>query len=170
MWNERTRRWAAAAGAAVVSALAVGVPTDVIDTPLFDRMTPVRWWELPVLVLTAILAGLWVAIPRPTGDVRGRGGVLGAVTAVVFAVGCPVCNKIVVALLGASGALGLWAPVQPVLAILSLLALGAAVAVRWRRRACTPETCSVPEEVTREASPDERTSSVSGPSPASTRR
>ncbi|MFJ8819994.1 hypothetical protein [Amycolatopsis thermoflava] len=158
------RRWGPPVGTAVVSALAVGVPTDVIDTALFTRMTPVRWWEPPVLVLTAVLAGVWVAIPRRAGDVRGRGGVLGAVTAAVFAVGCPICNKIVVALLGISGALGIWAPVQPVLAVLSLLALAAAVVVRWRRRACPVD---VPGQVTPEASPDARTPRASGPSAAS---
>lgn len=164
MWSRHLRRWAPPAGAAAVSALAVGVPTDVIDTTLFTRMTPVRWWEPLVLALTALLAGLWVAIPRPTGDVRGRGGVLGAITAAVFAVGCPVCNKIVVALLGISGALGVWAPVQPVLAGLSLLALTAAVLLRWRRRTCPVD---VPAQLTPGASPDARTPRASGPSTAS---
>ncbi|WP_143086410.1 hypothetical protein [Amycolatopsis saalfeldensis] len=161
-------RGAAALAAAAMSALAVGVPTDVIDTSLFTRMTPVRWWEYPVLALTAALTGLWVLIPRPSGDVRGRGGVLGAVTAAVFAVGCPICNKIVVGLLGISGALGIWAPVQPVLAALSLAALAAAVVLRWRRRSCTAETCAV--DVTSEASPAGRTPPASGPSAASSLR
>ncbi|GAA3550466.1 hypothetical protein GCM10022222_37490 [Amycolatopsis ultiminotia] len=168
MWNDKWRRRALAVAAAVVSALAVGVPTDVIDTPLFTRMTPVRWWEYPVLVLTAVLTGLWVAIPRPSVDARGRGGVAGSVTAAVFAVGCPVCNKIVVGLLGISGALGIWAPVQPVLAAFSLAALGTAVVLRWRRRACTADTCS--PEVTTEASPAGRTPPASGPSAASSLR
>ena len=167
MWNDR-RRWAAAAGAAVLSGLAVGVPTDVLDTPFFTRMTPVRWWEYPVLALTVVLTGLWVAIPRPTGDVRGRGGILGSVTAAVLAVGCPVCNKVVVGLLGISGALGIWAPVQPALAALSLLALSAAVVVRWRRRGCGPETCAV--DVTAEATRAERTSPASGSSAVSSPR
>lgn len=35
----------------------------------------------------------------------------------MFAVGCPACNKIAVILLGTSGALNLWAPVQPVLGV-----------------------------------------------------
>ncbi|MGW5723322.1 hypothetical protein ACWEVP_44645 [Amycolatopsis sp. NPDC003865] len=151
-----------------MSALAVGVPTDVIDTSFFTRMTPVRWWEVPVLALTAVLTGLWVAIPRPAGDVRGRGGIVGSVTAAVLAVGCPVCNKVVVGLLGISGALGIWAPVQPALAALSLLALAAAVVIRWRRRGCGPETCAV--DVTAEATPAARTSPASSSSTVSTPR
>lgn len=139
--NEQPWRWIAGAGAAALSAVIVGVPTDIIDTDLFTRMTPVRWWEYPVLVLAAVLTGLWVAIPRATGEKRGTAGVAGATTAAVFAVGCPVCNKIVVGLLGVSGALGVWAPIQPLLAVLSLAALAAAVMIRWRRWTCTAETC-----------------------------
>jgi hypothetical protein len=142
MGSERSRRWLAGGGAATLSALVVGVPTDVIDTDLFTRMTPVRWWEYPVLALTAALTAWWVIIPRARNDTRGRIGVFGATTAVVFAVGCPVCNKIVVGLLGVSGALGLWAPIQPILAVLSLGALAAAVVIRWRRRTCNTEACA----------------------------
>ncbi|MFE6615908.1 hypothetical protein [Amycolatopsis sp. NPDC057786] len=155
----------AAIAATALSSVVVGVPTDVIDTSYFTRMTPIRWWEYPVLALTAVLTGLWVSIRRPKSDTRGRGRVIGSVTAAVFAVGCPVCNKIVVGLLGVSGALGLWAPVQPVLAALSVVALGAAVAIRWRQRECTTEACA--PEITREASPGGRTTPASGSSAAS---
>lgn len=41
-----------------------------------------------------------------------------------FAVGCPVCNKLVMAALGASGALFIWAPLQPVVAVAALALLG----------------------------------------------
>lgn len=135
-------RWRRGAMAAAVSALIVGVPTDVIDTEWFTRMTPVRWWEYPVLALTAVLTGLWFAMVRPAADERGGAGVLGTSLLSALAVGCPVCNKIVVGLLGVSGALGVWAPIQPVLALASLAALGAAVIVRWRRRDCTPDGCA----------------------------
>jgi hypothetical protein len=132
----------------VATAAVVGIPTDVLDTDYFTRMTPVRWWEYPVLTLTAVLTGLWATIPRAATDVRGRAGVVSAVTTTIFAVGCPVCNKIVVGLLGLSGALGVWAPIQPILAVLSLVALGAAVVLRWRRRTCAADTC--------ETTPDSR--------------
>lgn len=135
-------RWGRGLLAAVLSALVVGVPTDVVDTDWFTRMTPVRWWEYPVLTLTAVLTGLWFAIVRAEFDERGRVGVLGTSLLSTLAVGCPVCNKIVIGLLGVSGALGVWAPIQPVLAVVSLAALSVAVVVRWRRRACTPDNCA----------------------------
>jgi hypothetical protein len=146
MWNEALRRWTRGVGVAIATAAIVGIPTDVVDTAYFTRMTPVRWWEYPVLGLTAMLTGLWATIPRAASDVSGRSGVVGAVTTTVFAIGCPVCNKIVVGLLGLSGALGVWGPIQPILAVLSLAALGCAVVVRWRRRACAADTCNKPAD------------------------
>ncbi|MFC4003030.1 hypothetical protein [Prauserella oleivorans] len=138
----RAWRWRRGLLAAALSAAIVGVPTDVIDTVWFTRMTPVRWWEYPALILTVVLTGLWFAIVRQAADERGRTGVLGSSLLSAFAVGCPLCNKIVLGLLGVSGALGVWAPIQPALAGVSVAALGAAVLLRWRRRACTPEGCA----------------------------
>ncbi|RBM15271.1 hypothetical protein DI005_28545 [Prauserella sp. PE36] len=143
----RAWRWRRGILAATLSAAVVGVPTDVIDTLWFTRMTPVRWWEYPVLTLTAVLTGLWFAIVREAIDERGRSGVLGSSLLSAFAVGCPLCNKIVLGMLGVSGALGVWAPIQPALAGMSVAALGAAVLVRWRRRACTPAGCTADERV-----------------------
>lgn len=137
-----TWSWARAVAGAVLSAAVVGVPTDVIDNSMFTRMTPVRWWEPPVLVLTAVLTAAWAGI-RPGG--RQDGGsvrVYGGSLLSALAVGCPVCNKIVMALLGVSGALGVWAPLQPVLALVSLAVLATAVVVRWRRRDCATVACS----------------------------
>lgn len=135
--------WARAVTGAVLSAAVVGVPTDVIDNSMFTRMTPVRWWEPPVLVFTAVLTAVWAGI-RPCGQQDGSGSVrvCGGSLLSALAVGCPVCNKIVMALLGVSGALGVWAPLQPLLALASLAVLATAVAVRWRRRECTAVACS----------------------------
>ena len=137
-------RWGRGAGATLVSAAIVGVPTDVIDTDWFTRMTPVRWWEYPALLLTVGLTGLWFAIvvQGSAGD-RGRTRVLGSSLLSALAVGCPVCNKIVIGLLGVSGALGLWAPIQPALAVVSLAVLVAAEILRWRKRTCRTDTCAV---------------------------
>ncbi|MEU0880433.1 hypothetical protein ABZ345_17665 [Lentzea sp. NPDC005914] len=135
-------RWQRGLLGAALSAAAVGLPTDVIDNPLFARMTPVRWWEYPVLMATVVLTGLWAGIRQCGDNAAGSGRAIGSSLLSALAVGCPVCNKIAVSLLGVSGALGIWAPVQPILAVLSVLLLATAVVVRWRRRDCTTETCS----------------------------
>jgi hypothetical protein len=124
-----------------VTAVLVGVPTGVVDTPLFTRMTPVHGWEYLVLAATVLLAAVWAWLP---GRARGTAGVTGAGVLSALAIGCPVCNKLVVALLGVSGALGIWAPIQPALAVVSVIALGLAVWLRWRAGR-TPTSCPVPQ-------------------------
>lgn len=57
-----------------------------------------------------------------------------------FAVGCPVCNKLVLLALGYTGALQFFAPVQPFLAVGSIVLLAAALIVRVRRE----RSCPVP--------------------------
>lgn len=120
------RRWLAVLVAGGLSALATGVPTGIVPTPFYHRMTPVLWWNYPVWLLTAVLCGLIAATyvrsaspaPRPA-KVGFAGGLLSA-----LAVGCPICNKLVVLAVGVTGALNLWAPLQPVLGLVSLGALG----------------------------------------------
>lgn len=55
------RRWLLAGLAAPAGAVVLGVPTGVIPTPLYTRMTPVRWWNYPVLAISAALLGLTAA-------------------------------------------------------------------------------------------------------------
>lgn len=135
------RRWLAAALGAAVFALAAGAPTDVVPNPLFSRMTPVQWWNYPILAATALLGGLVAATyvrtaagTGSTGKAAG-GGLLSA-----LAIGCPVCNKLVVLLLGFSGALSIWAPIQPILGIASVALLGWAL----RTRLTAERACPIP--------------------------
>jgi hypothetical protein len=93
-------------------------------------MTPVRWWDYPILAATAILTAVWAALPgglSTSGYRTSSASLLGA-----LAVGCPLCNKLVVALLGLSGALAVWAPLQPVLGVASVGLVLLAVITKWR--------------------------------------
>ena len=45
----------------VLTALLLGVPTDVIPNGWFGRMTPVEDYAVPALVATSVLSGLLVA-------------------------------------------------------------------------------------------------------------
>lgn len=136
------RRWAAAGAAALATIVLIGVPTDLIDTPVFSREVPPTWWSWPVLLMTAALTGLlvatYVAAPNDLGPDRStsRAGSIGGLLS-FFAVGCPVCNKLVLLALGTSGALRWFEPVQPVLSVAGLLLLGWALRVRLRNdQAC----------------------------------
>lgn len=64
-------------------------------------------------------------------------GALGGVLS-FFAVGCPVCNKLVLVLLGSSGALSYWAPLQPLFAAASIALLAEAALRRLSTRSPCP--------------------------------
>lgn len=136
------RQWLVAAGAAVIVALLVGVPTDVIPNPVFGRPVPVTWWSYPVLVVTAVLGGLLAATYVRTEEEFDRpartGGIGGLLS--FFAVGCPVCNKVVVLALGTVGARRWFEPLQPLLAVASIVLL--VVALRSRLRSA--DACPLP--------------------------
>jgi len=137
------RRWLVAVAAAVLAALVIGVPTGIVRTSFYIRMTPVTWWDYPVWAISALLVGLTaatyvrVAGAAPAGANRSR-RTLGATLLSTFAVGCPICNKLVVALIGVSGALSYWAPLQPVLGVLSIALLLTGLAVRLRATVACP--------------------------------
>lgn len=122
--------------ATALAALATGIPTDVLPNPWFTRMTPVRTLDVVTWPLLSLFIGALVAtyaVPSCREGTRGLstgagGGVLG-----VFAIGCPVCNKVVVLALGFTGALTYFAPIQPAIAVGSLALTG--VVLRGRLRA-----------------------------------
>ncbi len=145
-WSRR--QLLVAGGAAALVALAIGLPTDVIPNPVFGRPVPVTWWSYPTLLITAVLGGLLAAtyvgrgstVPVSLDDADAptrRGGMAGMLS--FFAVGCPVCNKLVVVALGTTGARQWFEPVQPALAVASIVLL--AWALRARLRSAT--VCSI---------------------------
>ncbi|MCM2392801.1 hypothetical protein [Streptomyces albipurpureus] len=145
MRNWMPRQWAVAVVVALLAAIVIGVPTGVVPTSLFSRMTPVLWWNYPVWALSSVLMGLLVASylggvrsTAPQQPRTARTIAAGALSA--LAVGCPVCNKLVVLALGMSGAHAYWAPAQPVLAVVSLALLAHALIRRLR----TMDACPVP--------------------------
>lgn len=134
------RRWGTALLAAAVTTILVAIPTDLIDTPFFMRDVPPTWWAWPVLIVNAVLAGLVAATYVARKDRTARsGGAWGMTGGIVtfFAVGCPVCNKLVLLALGYAGAMQYFEPVQPYLGATSIALLGVAFFVRvTRERRC----------------------------------
>jgi hypothetical protein len=135
-------RWLAAVIGGVAIAVLVSLPTAVIPTPIFGRAIEVTWWSYPVVVLTGILGGLLLAtyvrpmkaVVEQTTDDLDRPSKLGMAGTLLafFAVGCPVCNKLVLIALGTSGAMSAFAPVQPFLALGSLVLMAVALRLRLR--------------------------------------
>jgi hypothetical protein len=101
----------------------------------------VHAYDVLVLVALGLLGGALTATYAVPGGAPGPrrlgvgSGVLGW-----FAIGCPVCNKLVVVLLGTSGATGVFGLLQPGLGGLAVALAAAALVVRLRalRRASCP--------------------------------
>lgn len=103
--------------------LIVGLIASLIENPLFDRKLAARPQDYIMWVSTAILGGLilgtFAVAPALTNQGKAAsGGVLSAI-----AVGCPICNKVAVTLLGTSGALNFFGPSQIFIGIASLILL-----------------------------------------------
>lgn len=131
------RRWVVALLVAVAVIVTIGVPTALIDTPFFAREIPAPWWAWPSLVITSALSGMLVATyvaPADGLEERSetvRKGWFGAALT-FFAVGCPVCNKLVLIALGYAGALAWFEPVQPLLQLAAVVLLVWALVQRLR--------------------------------------
>ena len=131
-----------AAAAAALIALVTAIPTAIIENPWFSRMTPVYADQYFFWLGTSVLTGALLAtyagglvMDRGVGAGAG-GGFLG-----YLAIGCPVCNKLIVALLGVSGALDYFAPAQPFLGGLGMAAV--AFALAYRLRSLRRSSCEV---------------------------
>jgi hypothetical protein len=121
------RRLALAVGVGVFTLLVIAIPTDLISNPIFGRQIEATVWAWPVALLTAVLAGVLIALPRPTScRPATRTGIFGGALT-YLAVGCPTCNHLVVLALGTTGALAWFAPIQPFLALIGLAILGGAI-------------------------------------------
>ena len=130
----------------VVALVLYGAMSAIIPNPVFGRSIPPEPFAIAIWLASAPLVGLvtatWIVRPRPVeANLDGSGtaptpdqrssiaGSLGGIAA-FLAIGCPVCNKIALVLLGTPGALNVWAPLQPLVGVASLVLLG--VTLWWR--------------------------------------
>ena len=147
------RFWIMAAAGIAALSLALGLPADLIPNPVFGRQIAAEPFAYAVWIASAVLGGLLLATYMAAapgerhGDdhataATGRSLTVGGLAA-FLAIGCPVCNKIAVLALGFSGALEVWAPLQPAIGLASVLLLGGTLAWRLRMRARGCTRCAV---------------------------
>lgn len=127
IWARRSVRGTAVA---LLTFAGLGTVSALWSNPLFVRMTPAGGWEIGLLAALSALLGLYVAIKRPAcaNRVAGTGGVLG-----FLGVACPICNKILVLLLGGELLLTYFEPIRIYVAAAGAAAVAAAVILEWRR-------------------------------------
>lgn len=128
------RYWALVVPATVIGALVLGIPTAVIPNPLFTREIPTRPFDYVFWAVSALLIGLIGAsyLIRRDASVQLENKVAGGGVLSILAVGCPLCNKLVVLALGASGALTYFAPIQPLIGLASVALLVYALRLRFQ--------------------------------------
>jgi hypothetical protein len=146
----------------LVILVAFGLVSAIIPSPVFGRTIAPEPFAIVTWIVSAPLAGVLAAtyFVRPpaqdatplaaTGQAAdssgsaANGSTLGTVggIGVFLAIGCPVCNKLALVLLGTSGALTVFAPIQPIIGAASVALLGATLMWRLRRRA-DGDACAV---------------------------
>lgn len=124
-----------AQGAAVAAAMfvALGTVAALWSNPLFMRMTPTSGFEIALLLLQSILAGVYVALPQsPCGKrTAGAGAIIG-----FLGIACPVCNKVLVLLIGGALLLEYFEPLRLYVALGGAALLVVAVWLKLSRPEC----------------------------------
>ncbi|HUG79857.1 MAG TPA: hypothetical protein VML57_20425 [Burkholderiales bacterium] len=124
-----------ARGAATAAAMFVllGTVAALWNNPLFTRMTPVGGFEIALLLLQSLLAGIYVGLPHsPCGKhTAGAGAIIG-----FLGIACPVCNKVLVLLIGSALLLEYFEPVRLYVALGGAALLALAVWLKLARPEC----------------------------------
>lgn len=110
---------------------ALGTVTALWENPFFFRMTPTSGFEIALLLVQAILFGIYLSIPSnhcPTKTLSA-GGVLG-----FLGIACPVCNKILLYAFGAELLLSYLEPARLYLAVVGTLVVGLALYIKLKKR------------------------------------
>jgi len=137
------RFWSLSALYTAGSALLLGIPKRLVHTHLFSRTVTNSPQDYVIWMISALLLGPLLALMTlypilsqkaalgkrsPAGSGRAFGGALLS----FFSVGCPVCNKVVVLLLGLGGAMTIFNPLRPFLGLASIVLLCVTLFLRVR--------------------------------------
>lgn len=132
------RFWLASVGASLAALVVLGLLAGIIANPLVVRIVPTRPSDIAIWLASSPLIGMTIAtyLAAPHRSDHASDGQLrlglGSLAS-YFAIACPVCNKIVLLALGTSGALTVFAPIQPLIGLLSLALLAATLVYRLRQ-------------------------------------
>ena len=116
--------------------LIFGIPTALISNPVipYIRMMPATPLDYAFLIVTSLLAGIYLAIPQrncPMDGTAGGGALLG-----VLSFACPTCNHLLVLILGYSLLFEVFDPLRPVFGFVSVVFLLYAINKKVDGRGC----------------------------------
>ncbi len=100
-----------------------GIPTALVKTPFFSRMIKAAALDYFFLISASILIGVYVALYLYNKNKRGNICTFSGAFAGLFAVSCPICNTLLVALFGASAVMLYFEPLRPILGWLAIILL-----------------------------------------------
>lgn len=135
-WQQPWQYWLLVVPSTVAAGVVQGIPTAIIPNPLFIRMIPAGPLNYAFWVVTSVLLGLIVAtyLTKRNAPVMDEKKIAGGGVLSVLAVGCPICNKLIVLALGVSGALTYFAPLQPLIGLASVALLVYALRLRLQQQ------------------------------------
>ena len=113
-------------GFTILTFFLLSIPTAVIPNPLFTRMVPVYWYDYVYLIFDSILMGIYLGLIFGRGRKKAckvekkamTGGIVG-----FLGIACPVCNKVLLLLFGATFLLTYFEPIRPFVGLLSVVIL-----------------------------------------------
>jgi len=107
-----------------------GIVTVLIPNRYFIRMTSVTALDYAFLLLTSVLTGFYISLHSfqkkhndLACDAAAAGGWLGG----FLGFGCPICNKILVLVLGVAGVLTFIEPYRPLIGLTGVIFMGLAL-------------------------------------------
>ena len=140
------KRIASGVGVAAAMFAGLGTVAALWENPLFTRMTPTGGFEITLLLLLSVLAGIYVGLPQTECGTRtaGTGGVIG-----FLGIACPVCNKILVLLFGSALLLEYYEPMRLYLAFGGVVLMAGAIWLRLTRRGCAESSTPMGHDTSR---------------------
>lgn len=118
---------------AVVMFVCLGTVAALWNDPFFMRMSATSGFEVALLLLQSALAGIYVGLPHCRCGKRtaGFGAVIGS-----LGIACPVCNKILVFLVGSTLLLEYFEPARLYVALAGVALLAVAIRLKAIRKEC----------------------------------
>jgi|SRR3989344_5399549 len=132
--NKKLKYLSLGLGAGILFFFLSGIVTSLLPNSFFARMTPISTLDYVFLTSSSVLLGAYVGVHyykkntiKKCDTVATTGGV-----GSFLAFACPVCNKLLVLLFGATALMTYFEPYRPILGFVSNGLL--AGAVYWRLR------------------------------------
>lgn len=126
---------------AIIAFLILGIPTALIPTGFYKRMTPPTIIDYSILSIVSILIGANASVYfyKKFGQKNGLAA-LGSGFLGFFAISCPICVSFLVAIFGTAFMLAYYDPIRPLLGAISIVVLSATLLFNLKNLNC--ENCN----------------------------